>query len=107
MNAPRRTLTATPPLSSRQKPAGRVVLKRQIFAHSHWDAVMVAVSLTEIALLTFGTLSWGTVPVISSLLVGGLCTVLNCMNYQCIAHSFIHHPFFTSQRANRVFSVVS
>lgn len=95
------------PRSSRQKAAGRVVLKRQMFAHSHWDAVMVAVSLTEIALLTLGTLSWGTLPVAGSVLVGGLCTLLNCMNYQCIAHSFIHHPFFTSERANRFFSVIS
>jgi fatty acid desaturase len=84
-----------------------MLLKRHIFAHSRWDAVMVAVSLTEIALLTYGTLSWGTVPGLVSLLVGGLCTVLNCMNYQCIAHSFIHHPFFTSTRANQFFSVVS
>jgi len=68
---------------------------------------MVAVSLTEIALATYGTLSWGAVPPLVSLSIGGVCVVLNCMNYQCIAHSFIHHPFFASERANQIFSVLS
>jgi len=68
---------------------------------------MVAVTCMEIALTTYGTLTWGVAPPVVSALVGALCVVLNCLNYQSIAHSFIHHPFFASHRLNRVFSVIS
>jgi len=82
-------------------------MNRRIFAHNRLDAAMVAVSVLEIAVTTYGTLCWGSVPLYASLFLGGFAIVLNCMNYQCIAHSFIHHPFFAVPWLNRAFSVVS
>jgi fatty acid desaturase len=79
----------------------------RVFAHSRWDAAMVAVALAEIGLTSLGSVSWGRLSLPASALLAGFCIILNCMNYQCIAHSFIHHPFFSSGRLNRVFSVVS
>ena len=78
----------------------------QLFAHSRWDAVMVAVSLTEIVLTAYGTLRWGVTSLVASVLIGLFCSVLNCLNYMSIAHSFIHHPFFSSRALNKVYSVV-
>lgn len=80
---------------------------RGLFAHSRWDAVMVLVALGEIAITVYGTLSWGAIPLLASAALGAASVVLNCMNYLCISHSFIHHPFFVSRRLNRAFSVVS
>jgi fatty acid desaturase len=82
-------------------------VKRRLFAHSRWDAAMVGIALLEIAAVTFGTLGWRALPAAASLLLGAFCVVLNCMNYQCIAHSFIHHPYFSSRLLNRFYSVVS
>jgi fatty acid desaturase len=79
----------------------------QLFAHSRWDAAMVGVSVVEIALTAYGTISWGNITPLGSVLIAGVCIVLNCMNYQCIAHSFIHHPFFAQRWLNTAFSVVS
>ena len=84
-----------------------VRLRVQLFAHSRWDAMMVAVSLGELALTAYTTLSWGVMSPAVVVLSGLVCSVLNCMNYMCIAHSFIHHPFFSSRLLNKAFSVLS
>lgn len=68
---------------------------------------MVVVTLTEIAAATWGTLSWGKIPLLGSAAIGLFCVVVNCLNYQCVAHAFIHLPFFSRRPLNRVFSVVS
>jgi fatty acid desaturase len=81
-------------------------VKRGLFAHSRWDALMVAFIFSEIAITTYSTLSWGSVPLLVSVALGALCILLNCMNYQAVAHSFIHHPYFRWRGLNRFFSVV-
>jgi fatty acid desaturase len=86
---------------------GAQTAKVRFFAHSNWDAAMVTVTLMEIALTAFATVTWGHIPLLASLSLGAGCVVLNCLNYQAVAHSFIHHPFFTSRLANRIFSVLS
>jgi fatty acid desaturase len=68
---------------------------------------MVAITLSEIAAATYGTVYWNSMPLGASLALALYCVVVNCLNYQCIAHSFIHLPFFARQPLNRVFSVVS
>ncbi len=32
---------------------------------------------------------------------------LNCTNYQCVAHNFLHNPFFRSGWLNNGFSVIN
>jgi fatty acid desaturase len=84
-----------------------VAAKGGVFAYSRWDAAMVAVTLTEIALTSYATITWGYIPWLASASLGAVGVLLNCLNYQAVAHSFIHHPFFSSWRANRLFSVIS
>lgn len=38
-------------------------------------------------------------------LVDGLLIFLTCTNYQCIAHNFLHLPFFASRRLNSLFGI--
>jgi fatty acid desaturase len=78
-----------------------------LFAHSRWDALLVIVTWIEIAATALGVATWGRVPILCSAALGLFCVLLNCLNYQAIAHSFVHHPYFSSRLLNRVFSVVS
>jgi fatty acid desaturase len=39
--------------------------------------------------------------------LGAASVFLNCTNYQCISHNFLHNPFFRSARLNRIFSIVN
>jgi fatty acid desaturase len=80
-------------------------MKPKLFAHSRLDALLVVVALVQLAVLFHGVLSFGAVSRSHSL-VTGLCAIfLMCTNFECVAHSFIHHPFFRSRRLNSVFSV--
>jgi fatty acid desaturase len=86
-----------------------------LFAHARWDAVLVALTLLEIALTAVGAASFSGFlrahgPLSTALsygALGALLVFLNCTNYQCIAHNFIHKPFFRSRVHNRVFAVVN
>lgn len=74
-----------------------------IFAH-HWkDGALVllggaSVGLVVFALRVFDSWSW---PALTAL--GGLLVFLNCTNYQCVAHNFLHNPFFRSGLLNNLF----
>ena len=78
-----------------------------IFAH-HWkDGALVllggaSVALVLFALQVFDSWSW---PALTAL--GALLVFLNCTNYQCVAHNFLHNPFFRSRLLNNLFSIVN
>lgn len=81
--------------------------RRAAFAYSRLDALLVALSAAETGLLLyvgarFGSLSW---PALAGL--AAIKVFLNCTNYQCVAHNFIHNPFFGAAAANRVFAVLN
>jgi fatty acid desaturase len=86
-----------------------------LFAHSRWDAVLVGLTLLEIALTAGATVSFsgflrthGPLPTaVAYVALGALLVFLNCTNFQCIAHNFIHKPFFRSRLLNRGFAVVN
>jgi fatty acid desaturase len=50
----------------------------------------------------FESLSWAT-----RTAVGFVLSLLICTNYQCVAHNFIHNPFFVSGRLNTLFSLLN
>jgi fatty acid desaturase len=79
----------------------------RIFAHSGWDALLVGLAAVELALTSYATVRMSAQPAIVTLALAVLCVVLNSTNYQCVAHNFIHNPFFKSARANRAFSVLN
>lgn len=78
-----------------------------VFKYSPWDALLVILALIEIAgsvaaVRAAPQLAWG-----GALALGALLVALNCTNYQCISHNFIHNPFFNSRPANNLFSVIN
>ena len=80
-------------------------MKSKLFAHSRLDGLLALLALVQLGALLYGTLSFGAISWTRSLVVG-LCSVfLMCTNFQCVAHNFIHNPFFRSRRLNSAFSV--
>ena len=80
-------------------------MKSRLFAHSRLDGLLVLLALMQLGALLYGALSFGAVSWTRSLAVGLLSVFLMCTNFECIAHNFIHNPFFRSRRLNSVFSV--
>jgi fatty acid desaturase len=80
-------------------------MKPNAFAHSRLDGLLVFLALFECALLFYGALSFGAVPCGHSLALGLVSVFLMCTNFQCVAHNFIHNPFFRRRRLNAAFSV--
>jgi fatty acid desaturase len=80
-------------------------MKTRLFAHSRLDGLLVLVALVQFGLLVYGVGTFGAVPWGVSLALGLLCAFLMCTNFQCVAHNFLHNPFFTSPRLNAAFSV--
>lgn len=78
-----------------------------VFAHTWKDGLLVLLALLSIGLVLFGAsafeeLSW---PWLVGL--GTVIVFLNCTNYQCVAHNFLHNPFFRWEPLNALFSVVN
>ena len=80
---------------------------RGLFAKSNLDALLVTLSICELAATFalagyFQRLPWAVKVGWAMLLV-----FANCTNYQCIAHNFIHNPFFRAKGLNRCFGVLN
>ena len=74
------------------------------FKYSGFDAILVIIAVIQFCATIHWICNletWGIV--INSLWVISL-SMLMCTNYQCIAHNFIHNPFFESKLVNLVFS---
>src|SRR4051794_1617668 len=80
-------------------------MKTKLFAHSRLDGFLVLLALAQFGLLLYGVLTFGSVPWGVSLAVGLLTVFLVCTNFQCVAHNFLHNPFFTSTSLNRLFAL--
>ncbi len=73
--------------------------------HSKLDLILVILLLVQISLFTLPFFYS-----LSSFELGGLILLnvfLMGTNYQCIAHNFIHIPFFKSSSLNKLFSVLN
>jgi fatty acid desaturase len=80
-------------------------MKRKLFAQSRLDALLVLLALVQFAVLLYGVLSVGSVAWGTSLILGLASVILMCTNFQCVAHNYIHNPFFTSRQLNFAFSL--
>ncbi|MBV8314670.1 MAG: fatty acid desaturase [Planctomycetaceae bacterium] len=80
-------------------------MNRKIFAHSRLDGLLVLLAMVQLVVLLFGVLSVGAVPWGTSLILGLVSVFLMCTNFQCIAHNYIHNPFFVGRRLNMAFGV--
>jgi fatty acid desaturase len=80
-------------------------MKSKVFAHSRLDGLLVLVALAQFGLLTYGVLSFGIVDWKMSLILGLINVFLICTNFQCVAHNFIHNPFFARKGWNTAFGM--
>ncbi len=78
-------------------------LLRHLFAHDARDGWLVLLALIQFAILMAGTLSFGAIPWIVSLILGMASAALLTTNYFTIGHNFVHNPFFCNQRLNSAF----
>jgi fatty acid desaturase len=90
---------------SATKPARTNRCNSRIFAHSRLDSLLLVMTGVQFAVLEFacwtcGTVSWGV-----TLGLGVLTLFLILTNSECVAHNFIHTPFFCSPRWNMAFGV--
>lgn len=76
-----------------------------VFAHSRHDAWLVGLAIVHFILLIVGVATVGRVGWLTSLALGVLLVFLHCTNYQCVAHNFLHNPFFRDKRLNKAFGV--
>jgi fatty acid desaturase len=80
-------------------------MKTRFFAHSRLDGLMVAVAFIQFGFMILGVTTFGFVPWWVSLVLGLITSFLVVTNFQCIAHNFLHNPFFVSKTLNRAYSV--
>ena len=77
-----------------------------VFAHDRRDEVLVLISLIELAGKTAVVASWDLMSWPLTLASMAALALLNCTNFICAAHYFLHVPFFSRPWVNRVWGVV-
>lgn len=77
----------------------------RIFAHSCKDGWLIAISVLELMLIVYPTCYSSSLAWPALLALGAAGVFLNCTNYQCVAHNFLHNPFFEPKGLNVFFSV--
>ena len=82
-------------------------MKSRFFAHSGLDGLLVLLAFVQLAVLLDGAITFGTVPRWHSLAAAAVSIYLMSTNFKCIAHNFIHNPFFRSRRLNGTYSVLN
>jgi fatty acid desaturase len=83
----------------------RSTAPRRVFAHSIKDAWLVSLALTELALIVGVAVTFDRLPGWGVIVAAALAIFLNCTNFQCIAHNFVHTPFFARDGLRCTFSV--
>lgn len=74
---------------------------------SRTDLVLVALALTHVVLIVGLLATWDALGALAVVAFGVAHALLICTNYQCVAHNFIHTPFFRADAANTAFSLVN
>lgn len=78
-----------------------------MFAYSWKDVWLVLLTVANLALVVLGLYWFDRVSWPLMVALGAVLVFLNCTNYQCVAHNFLHNPFFKWDWLNNVFSVVN
>lgn len=76
-----------------------------LFAHTWKDGVLVLLSGLNLGLIVFGLVAFDELSWPALMGLGCVVVFLNCTNYQCVAHNFLHNPFFRFAWLNNAFSV--
>lgn len=78
-----------------------------LFRHSAMDGVLVLLTLLNCAAIVATALYFTVLGPWALTGLGLFFVLMICTNYQCIAHNFIHNPFFRAEPLNRLFSVLN
>ena len=76
-----------------------------MFKHHKSDSVLVLITFAQVGLLLLPYVTEISIPSLVALVF--LNIFLIGTNYQCIAHNFIHNPFFKDPALNRGFSLIN
>lgn len=78
-----------------------------IWRNSPRDAFLVFWSVVEASLKVYLVLSLSEMSAGAAIGLTFALILLNCMNYECAGHYFIHTPFFRSKALNSAFGVLN
>jgi len=92
-------------------PSDPIVIERpttdsRIFAHTRWDVLPALAGLFHLAYFLGLYFLFPYTPLWVMLILGFIYALMINANINGVSHNFIHNPFFRSQLANRLFSVV-
>ncbi len=76
-----------------------------IFRFSPADSILVVIACIHVAGMVATVVFFDQ---LSPIALAGIAVgfiLLTCTNYQCVAHNFIHNPFFSKELLNHVFSI--
>jgi fatty acid desaturase len=79
---------------------------RSLFRHSPHDLLPALGGVASVACLLATFLAFDSLSRAAALLVLVLAGLLVCWNLHCVAHCFLHHPFFRKRWLNRVYGVM-
>jgi fatty acid desaturase len=72
---------------------------------SFYDLILVLLSILSVGLTIFVMSNLDSLSGLNIFLFASAIVLLQGLNYQCIAHNFIHNPFFKSNKLNNLFSL--
>lgn len=110
MTDPQRQLFRESPAVAGERPGATSRLRLRggrLFRHSAMDGVLVLLTLLNCAAIVATAYFFSA---LGPWALAGLAlffVLMICTNYQCIAHNFIHNPFFRAEPLNRLFSVLN
>ena len=79
--------------------------EEKMMAHSWKDAWLVAVSILQSLALIGMYIFFESDALLATIALSTLSVFLMCTNFQCVAHNFIHRPFFSHEAGNAVFAM--
>ncbi len=85
----------------------RPTTNSRIFAFTRWDIVPTLGALFQLAYFIALFFLYPRTPLWIMLLLGLLYALMMNANINGVSHNFIHNPFFRSDLANRIFSVLN
>jgi fatty acid desaturase len=78
-----------------------------LFAHSRRDAILVALTAVQLALIAWGAVNFGRLSVAGMIAFAVIHVLWSTTNYNVAVHNFTHNPFFRPRRLNDLYSALA
>lgn len=86
--------------------AGRRRKAGAIFAHSRLDALMLAATATQLALIVWGLANFPRLSLLELTFFFIAHVLLSVLHYDVVVHNFVHTPFFSSKLLNSLYGAI-